>query len=255
MPIVLVGAGIGVTPLMAMAHAHLDRGPRAAPLRLIHCVRDGTSHPLRGEIEMLARVTGHPRFEARFFYSQPTAADRQSNQFHEEGRLTGDRLIAALADLEIELAGKTIPVPWYEADIYLCGPPSFLQQITEDLIGKGARPERLRTERFAPDSTPADGSDAIVSEGTEVHQAHVLFCRSGTEGLWLATEHQTLLQLAHSKGLELPFSCRSGYCQTCQCRIVEGEVRYEFAPLCAPAPRHALLCCARPASPVLVLDA
>jgi ferredoxin len=100
-----------------------------------------------------------------------------------------------------------------------------------------------------------DDSDTKASRGTEVHQAHVLFCRNGTEGVWLATEDHSLLELARAKGLELPFSCRSGYCQTCQCRIVEGEVRCDLAPLCAPAPRYALLCCARPASPVLVLDA
>ena len=83
----------------------------------------------------------------------------------------------------------------------------------------------------------------------------MIFSRSRTEGVWRANEDQTLLEHARSLGLELPFSCRSGYCQTCQCRILEGEVRYEFVPLCAPTPGHALLCCARPASPVLRLDA
>jgi hypothetical protein len=63
-----------------------------------------------------------------------------------------------------------------------------------------ARPERLRTERFAPDAIAADGSATKASGGTEVHQAHVLFCRSGTEGVWLATEDQTLLDLARAKG-------------------------------------------------------
>lgn len=63
------------------------------------------------------------------------------------------------------------------------------------------------------------------------------------------------VQLGSSLGLDLPFSCRSGYCGTCQCRIVEGEVRYEYAPLCDAPPGHALLCCARPASPTLILDA
>jgi uncharacterized protein len=255
MPLVLVGAGIGVTPLLAMAQAHLDRGSRAPPLRLIHCVRNGSAHPLRQEIEALLR--DHAAFQARFFYSQPTAADRESHRFHQEGRLTAERLIAALEDLKIEFAGKTIPVPWYEVDLYLCGPPSFLQQITEDLIARGARPERLRTERFSATAaeTGAEVPDAQLNGGPEVSQAQVVFCRSGTEGVWLATQDQTLLEHAHSIGLELPSSCRSGYCQTCQCRIVEGEVRYEFAPLCAPTPGHALLCCARPASLVLVLDA
>ena len=54
MPIVLIVAGSGITPLLAMAKAHLARGADAAPLRLIHCVPNGESHPLRGEIDALA---------------------------------------------------------------------------------------------------------------------------------------------------------------------------------------------------------
>ena len=83
----------------------------------------------------------------------------------------------------------------------------------------------------------------------------MVFCRSGVEGVWLAPQDQTLLEHAQAIGLELPSACRSGYCQTCQCRILEGEVRYDFAPLCAPAPGYALLCCARPASQRLLLEA
>jgi uncharacterized protein len=87
------------------------------------------------------------------------------------------------------------------------------------------------------------------------NEARVLFRRSAKEARWQPIESLTLLELAQTVGLELPFSCRSGYCQACQCRIVEGEARYAFAPLCAPAPGHARLCCGRPASSVLVLNA
>ena len=251
MPVVLVGAGIGVTPLMAMMHAHLDRGTQAPPLRFIHCVRDGTSHPLRDEITALERR--HPGLlRAHFFYSRPTDEDRRADCFQSEGRLTGDRLIAALDDLSIEFAGKTIPVPWYEADLYLCGPESFLQQMTRYLLARGARSERLYTERFDPN---AGAAEVGFCGERAISEARVQFRRSAKEVRWRAGEDLTLLDLAQTAGLELPFSCRSGYCQTCQCRIVEGEARYEYAPLCAPSPGHALLCCARPASALLVLDA
>ena len=155
MPVVLVGAGIGITPLLAMAQAHLDRGPRAPPLRVIHCVRNGRTHPLRWELEALLRDDA--AVEVRFVYSQPTDADREGRRFHEEGRLTAERLIGALGNLTIEFAGKTIPVPWYEVDIYLCGPASFLQEIAEGLIARGARAERLRTERFSATALAVDG--------------------------------------------------------------------------------------------------
>jgi ferredoxin len=101
------------------------------------------------------------------------------------------------------------------------------------------------------------GSQAAIPSHRLRHliEARVLFRRSAKEARWRASESLTLLELAQTVCLELPFSCRSGYCQTRQRRIIEGEARYAFAPLCAPAPDHALLCCARPASAVLVLDA
>lgn len=125
---------------------------------------------------------------------------------------------------------------------------SCLRQITQDLIDRGARAERLHSERFVPDTdfdeTGAAGT--LAASGMAVNEARVLFRRSAKEARWRAIESLTLLELAQTVGLELLFSCRSGYCQTCQCRIIEGEARYAYAPLCAPAPGHALLCCARP---------
>jgi len=244
MPVVLVGAGIGVTPLLSMVRAHLDRGGGAAPVRLLYCVRNGAAHALRAEIAALQ--DRHALFNAQVYYSQPAPEDDQAP--HLKGRLTADKLIEALADLQIEFAGKTIPVPWYEADLYLCGPTSFLEQLQAGLIQRGAQRERLKTERFTThgDREPEDSA---------ISQAAVRFDRSGTGALWRSIDNQTLLELGRSLGLDLPFSCRSGYCGSCQCRIVQGEARYEYAPLYDVPPGHVLLCCARPAGPDLILDA
>jgi len=245
MPVVLVAAGIGITPLLAMAHAHLDRGQDAAPVRLIHCVRHGQVHPMRAEIEALCRE--HSRFSARFVYSRPTEQDLADSRFHARGRLDSQRLIGMLQDLSIEFAGKTIPVPWYETDVYLCGPPAFIDELRADLLKSGARAERLRSEYFEP--------DRASGRGERVAGSRVNFNRSARTLVWRSSTGQTLLELARAAGLDLPSSCRSGYCQTCQCRILDGEVQYDFAPLGAPPPGFALLCCARPGSSVLTLDA
>jgi len=245
MPVVLVAAGIGITPLLAMAHAHLDRGQDAAPVRLIHCVRHGQVHPLRAEIEALVRQ--HPRFSAYFVYSRPTEQDLTGSRCHARGRLSPERLIGMLQDLSIEFAGKTIPVPWYETDVYLCGPPAFIEGLRAGLLESGARSERLRIEYFQP--------DRLSGWGERIAESAVTFKRSARSLMWRSSAGQTLLELARAAGLDLPSSCRSGYCQTCQCRILAGEVQYDFAPLGAPPPGFVLLCCARPGSSVLTLDA
>ena len=132
--------------------------------------------------------------------------------------------------------------------IYLCGPTSFLEQLQAGLVQRGAQRERLKTERFTThgDREPEDHA---------ISQAAVRFDRSGTDALWRSMDNQTLLELGRSLGLDLPFSCRSGYCGSCQCRIVQGEAHYEYTPLYDVPPGHVLLCCARPAGPDLILDA
>lgn len=243
MPVVLIAAGIGITPLIAMLEAHLDRGPLAAPLRLFHCVRTPRAHPFRGKIEALA--ARHPHVRAEFFYSR--AGEREVRAPHHGRRLDAARLLERIGGLSIEFAGKSIPVPWYEVDYYLCGPQSFCEDIGRALISKGAGPERVHTETFVV--------NARHGFGPQVDQAEIIFRRSGKSMMWCSSEACTILEAARAIGIELPFSCRSGFCQTCACRVIEGTVQYTYAPASMPRASHALLCCARPGSAVLVLDA
>jgi uncharacterized protein len=234
MPLVLVAAGIGVTPLMAMALAHLDRGPEAPPLRFIHCVRNGKTRALGSEIAALAAADS--RFKSHVIYSQPATEDRPSSRFS-AGRLTADALIAALDDLEIELAGKTIRVPWYEVDLYLCGPESFLHQITQGLLERGARRERLRTERFVPNAAMVDPNLSRDREAeVGVPEARVLFRRAGKEAVWLASQGQTLLDLGKSVGLlsDVPMSNPRGRSAIRVCTADCSRAGARVAVLCTP---------------------
>jgi ferredoxin-NADP reductase/MOSC domain-containing protein YiiM len=243
MPVVLAAAGIGITPLIAMLHAHLDRGPAAAPMRLFHCARTPAEQPFRGHLEALARE--HANLRAKFFYSRTDAA--QIRPPHESGRLTPFRLLDSIRDLAVEFAGKSIPVPWYEVDYYLCGPPSFCEALSRALIAKGAGPERIHVESFVLDARP--------TFGPQLEETEIIFQKSGKSIAWRSSDPCTLLGAAARLGLELPSSCRAGFCQTCACRVLEGRVQYRHAPLAEPRAAYALACCARPGSAVLVLDA
>ena len=64
---------------------------------------------------------------------------------------------------------------------------------------------------------------------------------------------ESLLDLAESQGLSPPYSCRSGICRTCMCRLTEGEVEYIEEPLTTPDEGQVLICVARPTTRV-VLD-
>lgn len=243
MPVVLLAGGIGITPLLAMLQAHLDRGSSAAQIRLFHCVRSPSAHPFREEIEALA--SRHSNLRVQFFYSR--AGAQRVPAPHRAGRLDAAQLLEAIRDISIEFAGKSISVPWYEVDYYLCGPRSFCEDIGRALISKGAAPERVRAETFVIGARPGFGP--------QLDEAQIVFRKSGRSMVWRSSDSGTILEAARNLGLDPPFSCGTGFCQTCACRVVEGAVHYKFAPASRPRTGYALLCCARPGAAVLVLDA
>ena len=66
--------------------------------------------------------------------------------------------------------------------------------------------------------------------------------------------HDNILDFAESLDLMPAFSCRDGYCHTCQCTLVSGEVEYNDPDAMTPdEPGQTLICCTRPKTSV-VLD-
>jgi uncharacterized protein len=244
MPVVLIGAGIGITPLLAMAKAHLSRGEDAPPLKLFHCVRSGDAHPLRPEIDALAAT--NPSLAVHYFYSRPTARDLEARQFHRTGHLSVDDVIAGLDGASIVLGSKRVPVPWFESDFYICGPESFESMLVSGLTERGARRHRIFVERFH--------STGDLSEHGSTSSAEVIFARSGSSAVWTEGEGLTLLELAEKSGLAPPSGCRIGVCSSCQCELLEGEVRYDFRPIADIPKGSALLCCSRPATARVVIS-
>ncbi len=228
-PVVLVAAGIGITPLLAMLQAHLLR-PKGTAAYLFYGARSPAELAFRGELDALAAA--HPHFHATYRYS------RWADDAQPAGRITPATVVAGLADLHVVLEGRRIDLPWFEADIYICGPGAFCTELREGFIALGANPDHLFTEQFA----------AVVPEDSDVEHARIRFARSDVTLDWDAEEDLTLLDLAERAGLSVAHDCRSGACLTCKTRIVAGGVT-------ALAPDgEALLCIGRPATAELVLD-
>ena len=133
--LVLMSAGIGVTPLLSMlaslaskAKAGLDT-PRVTWL---HGARDGQHHPFRTEVAAYGATL--PRFEQAITYSKPREADRPGIDFHQAGRIDRETLAP------IVRAGS--------ADFYLCGPAGFLADLERTLEELGVPESRIRSESF-----------------------------------------------------------------------------------------------------------
>jgi ferredoxin-NADP reductase/MOSC domain-containing protein YiiM len=224
-PVVLISAGIGLTPVLAMLH---QLAGSAREVWWIHSVRSPKEHALAVEAdELLASI---PHAHAHVFYTSTT------------GRLTKDKL------LELGLPA--------DASAYICGPASFMTDMREALVASGLAPDRVHSELFGALPPTNPGIVGQVSrpphqpEGPPATGPMVTFVRSGISSPFGG---DNLLELAEACDIPARWSCRTGVCHTCVTPLLSGEVTYSPTPL-EPAPDgQALICCARPTSDV-VLD-
>jgi len=136
-PIVLVSAGIGVTPLLSMLHGLVDAAD-LRPVWFVHGARDGAHHALAEEVRSLATRSTH--VSTHVAYSRPRPEDRRGRDFDSEGRVTGALIERVLP----------VSVSELEADFYLCGPVSFMASVQGDLEERGVSSECIHSESFGP---------------------------------------------------------------------------------------------------------
>jgi ferredoxin-NADP reductase/MOSC domain-containing protein YiiM len=230
-PVVLLSAGVGVTPLLAMLGA-LERAGTERNVWWIHGARNGAEHAFAAEArELVSRLPG-ARSHVR--YSRPEAADRPGLDFDQAGRID----LEALLELAVPM----------DADFYLCGPAGFLRELTAALLGWGVAPELLHREVFGPEPRE-DAPDPHLPAGPPGTGPEVAFSRSALTIAW-DDRYGSLLELAEACDVPADWSCRTGVCHRCESGLVEGAVTYNPEPLDDPAPGQVLLCCARPSGPV-----
>lgn len=229
-PVVLVAAGIGITPLFAMLQAHLHRGPKSPPLHLIYGGRTPAHLAFREELDAIA--ASHPEVHVHYVYSRADVGGRPA------GRITSELITQLLTGLHVYFGERRIALPWYESDIYLCGPGDFCLQLKQELVDRGANPLHIFLELF---------SGATI-EPTELEQAEVTFARSGVTATWNAAQELTLLELAEQAGIKVENDCRAGTCLTCRTRVVDGQMTADLND------GSGLLCIGRPKTARLSLD-
>jgi ferredoxin-NADP reductase/MOSC domain-containing protein YiiM len=230
LPVVLVAAGIGVTPLLAMLHAHLARGNTGIPVYLIYGARTPAAVAFRQELESLAAK--HPSLHITYVYSASDAAGRAP------GRITVDLLMGVFEDLHLMLGTRRVPLAWYETDTYLCGPGVFCLQMRDQLVARGANADHIFFESFA----------VPPQQSTDLESAVINFNRSRRRATWRVEEDLTLLDLAESAGVDIPNDCRAGACLSCKTRVVQGTTTADLGD------GHALLCISRPRTATVDLD-
>ena len=227
---VLVAAGIGITPILSMLLAMAAENPQR-DVWLFFGVRDGSRHIQRQALERLQRDL--PRLHLRVGYSRPREQDRLGRDYHRKGRITFEHL-------REELPGRGF-------DFYLCGPLDMIRSVRGGLTTWGVGPHRIHVETFS--ALPTDeGSDSQPAQ-----EMRVRFARSGTTLTWDGKD-ASLLALAAHHGIDIESGCRAGNCGTCAVAVRSGRVRYTSEHDAAAEEGTCLTCIAVPDSD-LELDA
>jgi ferredoxin-NADP reductase len=240
LPVVLLSAGVGATPVMAMLHA---LAAQTSPRQVwwVHGARNRLDHPFAQEArDLLAKL---PRARSHIQYSRPDSTDRLGVDFDAAGRLT----VTVLEELGVPL----------ESDFYVCGPPAFLEDLTAGLGRWGVVHERIHTEVFGSGKPMTPGMEDAprplphVPADSTGEGPRVSFARAGLTVSW-DRKFQSLLELAEACDVPVRWSCRTGVCHSCECGLISGSVKYDPEPLEPPATGNLLICCSRPQEDVVI---
>lgn len=231
-PLVLLSAGVGITPMLAMLRHVVYEGVRRRRMRptwFIHGARSELERAFQAEVAALASAS---RGAVRVVQvlADPGEGAREGVDFDARGRIDGALLKAVL--------------PADDHDAYLCGPPGFMASVYAALRGLNVPDARIHAESFGPAGLLRDS--AVAPPPVATQPVPVLFSLSGKEARWTPGSG-SLLELAESRGLYPAHACRQGVCGSCRHALGAGTVTYATPPASAIGAGEALLCQAMPA--------
>jgi ferredoxin-NADP reductase/MOSC domain-containing protein YiiM/ferredoxin len=240
-PVLLISAGIGATPVLAMLHAlvaeHSER-----EVWWLDGARNSREHSFAREAREL--LSSLPNVRVHVCYSRPGPDDVQGRDFDSTGRLSA----SLLAELRPPRDGRA----------YLCGPVPFMEEMSAGLVSMGLDVSHVYTEPFGPAAGLAPGIALTPARpphappGRPGDGPTIEFARSSLAVAW-NSDYRSLLELAEACDVPVRWSCRTGVCHTCETALVAGKVAYDPEPVEPPADGDALTCCSQPRGD-LVLD-
>ncbi len=233
-PVVLVSAGIGSTPVLAMLYALAAEQTRRK-IWWVYGARNSDEHPFAAEVRELLKSLPGSRSHIR--YSAPKPTDRPTVDFDSVGRVS----VRVFEEMGVPP----------DADFYICGPAAFMDGLVDGLAGSGVARDRLHTENFGSGESMTPGVAAVPrrpphppAEAAAVGPL-VSFARSNLAVHW-GSAFTSLLELAEACDVPVRWACRTGVCHNCETGLISGAVIYRPDPVEPPAEGNLLICCSQP---------
>ncbi|MCV2366872.1 1,2-phenylacetyl-CoA epoxidase subunit PaaE [Roseateles oligotrophus] len=207
-----IAAGSGITPILSLMKTLLAREPQAR-FTLIYGNRSQASTMFKEEIEDLKN-----RYMTRLSLHHVFSRE------HVDSPLQAGRIDAAkLGDfMQALLPAKSID------HVFVCG-PFEMNEAAEAALKEAGLPEaRIHVERFGTLEMQTGRPAPHKVMAGDADSARVTVIRDGiSREIEFAKTDASLLDAAARAGMDMPFSCKSGVCSTCRCKLLEGEVRMD----------------------------
>lgn len=235
-PVVLLSAGVGVTPMIAMLNRLVSLSRtcgRSRPVYFIHGARNGREAAFGKHVRGLAEH--HDDLIVHYRFSRPDKTDVLGETYDSNG--------------QVDLALLKSLLRFDDYDFYICGPGPFMQSMVDGLKGLGVRDDRINFESFGPSTVKRSSvhEAATINDRRADKPVQVSFATSGVSGEWTPGAG-SLLNFAEASGLAPDFGCRSGTCGSCATRLLSGQVHYVTPPTGPVSEGEVLICCAEPLS-------
>jgi ferredoxin-NADP reductase/MOSC domain-containing protein YiiM/ferredoxin len=233
-PVLLISAGIGATPVLAMLQALAEEHSNRE-IWWLQGARSRRDQSFAAEAHSL--LASLPNVHTHVCFSRPGPDDSEGRDFDSVGRLTG----SVLAELD----------PPRDAEAYLCGPTPFMDEVSAGLAALGIDASCIHTEPFGPAAGLTPGIAAPPARkphppaGQPGNGPTIEFARSNLAIPW-SSDYASLLELAEACDVPVRWSCRTGVCHTCETTLIAGNVEYSPDPVEPPADGSALICCSQP---------
>jgi ferredoxin-NADP reductase len=206
--IVMIAGGVGITPLMAKIR-YLTDIAWPGKIHLVYSVKTERDIIFRSELEELQRRFPNLKIDITVTREASVAWSGK------RGRLSAAMLTSIVPDIA-------------QSRVDLCGPTEMVEPLKRALRELGVADEQMKSEAFgSPSRKRSDGSTALAPEGSEntngaASTSSIRFARSNKRLAGVGT--RTVLELAESLGIALPYDCRSGVCGQCKTRLLSGSV-------------------------------
>ena len=236
-PVVLIGGGVGITPMLGMLAWCLAQQP-GREVWLFYGVRHSQELVMQTQLEALAAA--HPNFHLHFCLSDAAPEELVAQKYHQRGRV------------DVALLRALLPLKPYH--YFICGPTPLLQSLVPALEDWGVPDSRIHYEAFGPASIQRKKTAAAAhaaSPGAVAVAADIMvtFAKSGKHLAW-QEDAGSLLDFAEANGIHVDSGCRAGGCGSCQTTITSGEATYRQTPDFDPEPGTCLLCVCTPKTSV-----